>query len=80
MNRGVPLPLSEVLKRAGLAGPGVTAIESIQNASVQWQLIEDYRPIAESLESRLTLGDPRRALGAVAHGPANDSWPARSSR
>jgi len=40
----VPLPLSETLLRTGLAGPRVSATESIQT-----QLIEDYRPIAKSL-------------------------------
>jgi hypothetical protein len=51
--RRVPLPLSEALLRAGLAGPRVSPTESIRNASIQTQLIENYRPIANSLESRI---------------------------
>jgi tetratricopeptide (TPR) repeat protein len=52
----VPLPLSEVLLRTGLAGPRVSATESIRSASTQTPLIEDCRPIAKSLECRLAMG------------------------
>jgi hypothetical protein len=50
---GVPLPLSEVLRQAGLRDERVPATESIRSASVGWQMIEDYRPLAESLEWQL---------------------------
>ncbi len=48
-----PASISDLVTRAGLSGTRVPAAEAIGNASVRWQLIEDYRPIAESLECRL---------------------------
>ncbi|HET9319887.1 MAG TPA: SAM-dependent methyltransferase [Bryobacteraceae bacterium] len=50
---GVPLPLPEFLRQVKLSEERVPATESIRNASVGWQLIEDYRPLAESLEWQL---------------------------
>jgi tetratricopeptide (TPR) repeat protein len=40
--------------RTKLPRQRVPAPESIRNASVRWQLIEDYRPMAESLEWQLS--------------------------
>jgi tetratricopeptide (TPR) repeat protein len=54
---GVPLPLSEVLRQAKLPEERVPATESIRNASVGWQMIEDYRPLGESLEWELASLD-----------------------
>jgi len=50
---GVPLPWPEFLRQAKLPEERVPATESIRNASVGWQMIEDYRPLAESLEWQL---------------------------
>jgi tetratricopeptide (TPR) repeat protein len=49
----VPLPLSALLERIRFAGCPAPATETLQRATVWKQLIEDYRPVAESLEWRL---------------------------
>jgi len=51
--RRVPLSIAEVLKRSKLPGQRVAATEAIRSASVRRQLLEDYRPMAESLEWQL---------------------------
>lgn len=64
-----PAPFSELIIRAGLPATRVSAAEAIGNASAQWQLIEDYTPVAESLECRLaTLQWVRHGISPFAEG------------
>ena len=51
---GVPLALPEFLRQVKLSEERIPATKSIRNASVGWQMIEDYRPLAESLEWQLS--------------------------
>ncbi|MGD0015791.1 MAG: SAM-dependent methyltransferase, partial [Bryobacteraceae bacterium] len=52
MNR-VPLPLPVILERIHLAGEAVTPAESLRRACVWRQLVEEYQPLAKSLEWQL---------------------------
>jgi tetratricopeptide (TPR) repeat protein len=48
-----PLPLSAALERIGLRGAPAPVARTLQHAAVWKNLVEDYRPVAESLEWRL---------------------------
>jgi tetratricopeptide (TPR) repeat protein len=52
MNR-VPLPLPVILERIHLAGDSVAPAESLRRACVWRQLVEEYQPLAKSLEWQL---------------------------
>ena len=49
----IPLPLSAALERAGVACGPVPATETLQRVREWKQLVQDYRPVAESLEWQL---------------------------
>ena len=52
LNR-VPLPLPVILERTHLAGDSATPAEALGRARVWRQLVEDYQPLAKSLEWQL---------------------------
>jgi len=49
----VPLPLPAMLERIHLAGESVAPAESLRRARVWRQLVEEYQPLAKSLEWQL---------------------------
>jgi len=49
----VPLPLPAVLERVHLAGESVGPAEALRRACVWRQLVEEYQPMAKSLEWQL---------------------------
>lgn len=49
----IPLPLATALEEIGVAGVPVPATETIQRVTAWKQLLQDYRPVAESLEWQL---------------------------
>lgn len=49
----IPLPLAAALERIGLAGGTAAATETLQRVTVWKQLVQDYCPVAESLEWQL---------------------------
>ena len=49
----LPLPLASVFERIGLAGGPAPATVTFERATAWKQLVEDYRPVAQSLEWQL---------------------------
>jgi tetratricopeptide (TPR) repeat protein len=50
----VPLPLTTMLERVALAGGPAPAAETLRRAKVWKHLVQDYRPVAQSLEWQLS--------------------------
>jgi tetratricopeptide (TPR) repeat protein len=65
----VPLPLPALLDRIGLAGEPVPAAHTLRRVAVWKQLVQDYRPVARSLEWQLSrLSWDRQGIHPFADG------------